>query len=70
MFILHVRKSIFDIGLQAEKESYVRKLEAESNKVSELRLQMGIASENDKEPRERRHQLTDLQVLILSNSMI
>jgi len=52
-------------GWQAEKESYIKKLEAESKRVSQLRREIRGVDTKDQEIHDLHQRLTDLQVLTL-----
>ena len=70
MYLKHIYQSyaeilFFVIGSQAEKESYMKKLENESKLVSQLRQQLNIAATKEKEICDLEQQISDLQVFCL-----
>lgn len=54
---------MFGHGWQTEKESYIKKLDKESERVSQLRQQMCSEDAKEQEIRNIHQQVTDLQVL-------
>jgi len=60
---VHIEILFFGINLQAEKESYMKKLEKESKLLSQLKYQVSIADTKEQEIHELHQQLTNLQVL-------
>jgi len=59
---MSVKMFMFGIALQTEKEYYIKKLEAESKLVSQLRCQTDSRDVNDQEISDLHQQLNDLQV--------
>ena len=55
--------SVFGHGWQTEKESYIKKLDVESERVSQLRQQMCSEDAKEQEIHNVHQQVTDLQVL-------